>query len=175
MLENLKYPIGKFEETPFSEKKLAEWLMDIKFLPLQIESAILNLDEAQLHTAYRPDGWTVHDLIHHVADSHMQAYTRFKLGLTEENPTIKPYDEAAWATLADTKNLPVNISFTLLHAVHLRWHEVLKNIKAEEWNRTVFHPGQKKVISLWNLLGQYSWHGRHHVAHILNLRKRMDW
>lgn len=175
MLEALKYPIGKFVEKSFSEKKLAEWLLDIKFLPLQLESAILNLDEAQLHTPYRPEGWTVHELIHHVADSHMQAYTRFKLGLTENNPTIKPYNEAAWATLADTKSLPVNISFTLLHAVHLRWHEVLKNITKEEWERTVFHPEQQKEISLWNLLGQYSWHGRHHVAHILKLRERMNW
>ncbi len=174
-MENLKYPIGKFNPEPFSEKKLAEWLLDIKFLPLQLESAILNLDEAQLHTAYRPEGWTVHELVHHVADSHMQAYARFKLGLTEDNPTIKPYDEAAWATLADTKNLPVNISFTLLHAVHLRWHEVLKNIKTDEWERTVFHPEQKKIFSLWDLLGMYSWHGLHHVAHILNLRKRMNW
>lgn len=175
MLEALKYPIGKFVEKSFSEKKLAEWLLDIKFLPLQLESAILNLDEAQLHTPYRPEGWTVHELIHHVADIHMQAYTRFKLGLTENNPTIKPYNEAAWATLADTKSLPVNISFTLLHAVHLRWHEVLKNITTEEWERTVFHPEQQKEISLWNLLGQYSWHGRHHVAHILKLRERMNW
>lgn len=175
MLEDLKYPIGKFVEKSFSEMKFAEWLLDIKFLPLQLESAILNLDEAQLHTPYRLEGWTVHELIHHVADSHMQAYTRFKLGLTENNPTIKPYNEAAWATLADTKNLPVNISFTLLHAVHLRWHEVLKNITTEEWERTVFHPEQQKEISLWNLLGQYSWHGRHHVAHILKLRERMNW
>lgn len=174
-MENLKYPIGKFNPEPFSEKKLAEWLLDIKFLPLQLESAILNLDEAQLHTTYRPEGWTVHELVHHVADSHMQAYARFKLGLTEDNPTIKPYDEAAWVNLADTKNLPVNISFTLLHAVHLRWHEVLKNIKTDEWERTVFHPEQKKIFSLWNLLGMYSWHGLHHVAHILNLRKRMNW
>ena len=174
-MENLKYPIGKFEIEPFCEKKLAEYLMDIKFLPLQLESAVLNLDEAQLHTPYRPEGWTIHELVHHVADSHMQAYGRFKLGLTEDNPTIKPYDEAAWVTLADTKNLPINISFTLLHALHLRWLEILKNIKVEEWERTIYHPEYKVKSTLWDLLNYYSWHGRHHTAHILNLRKRMNW
>ena len=174
-MENLKYPIGKFETEPFSEKKLAEYLMDIKFLPLQMESSVLNLDEAQLHTPYRPEGWTIHELVHHVADSHMQAYGRFKLGLTEDNPTIKPYNEAAWVKLADTKNLPINISFTLLHAVHLRWLEILKNIKGEEWERTIYHPEYKTTQTLWDLLSYYSWHGRHHTAHILNLRKRMNW
>ena len=174
-MENLKYPIGKFETEPFSEKKLAAYLMDIKFLPLQLESAVLNLDEAQLHTAYRPEGWTIHEVVHHVADSHMQAYGRFKLGLTEDNPTIKPYDEAAWVKLADTKNLPINISFTLLHALHLRWLEILKNCTAEEWERTIYHPEYKVKTTLWYLLIYYSWHGRHHTAHILKLRERMNW
>ncbi len=174
-MENLKYPIGKYNPEPFSEKKLAEYLMDIKFLPLQLESSVLNLDEAQLHTPYRPEGWTIHQLVHHVADSHMQAYTRFKLGLTEDNPTIKPYDENAWTKLSDTKNLPINISFTLLHSLHLRWLEILKNIKAEEWERTIYHPEYKVKSTLWYLLSYYSWHGRHHTAHILNLRERLNW
>ena len=174
-MEDLRYPIGKYAPQPFSEKQLQEWLLDIKFLPQHLENAILNLDEGQLNTAYRPEGWTVKQVVHHVADSHMNAFIRFKLGLTEENPAIKPYDEGAWAKLSDTKNLPINISLTLLHALHTRWVEVLKNISAEEWNRTVFHPEHKKDISLWYLLGMYAWHGNHHVAHVTSLRERMKW
>jgi hypothetical protein len=174
-MENLKYPIGQYEAQPFSSTQLEKWLLDIEVLPAQLEYAISNLDEAQLQTPYRPDGWTVHQLVHHVADSHMNAYIRFKLGLTEDNPTIKPYDEKAWALMADTKNLPINISTTILFAVHKRWMEVLKNISAEEWNRTVVHPEHQKQMTLWYLLGMYAWHGRHHVAHITSLRDRENW
>ena len=174
-MEDLRYPIGKYAPQPFSEKQLQDWLIDIKFLPQHLENAILNLDESQLNTAYRPEGWTVKQVVHHVADSHMNAFIRFKLGLTEENPAIKPYDEGAWAKLSDTKNLPINISLTLLHALHTKWIEVLKNISAEEWNRTVFHPEHKKNMSLWYLLGMYAWHSNHHVAHITSLRERMKW
>ena len=174
-MEDLRYPIGKYAAQPFSENQLQEWLIDIKFLPQHLENAILNLDESQLDTPYRPDGWTVKQLVHHVADSHMNAYIRFKLALTEDNPTIKPYNEGAWANLQDTQNLPINISLTLLHALHARWVEVLKGITAEEWNRTVFHPEQKKEITLWHLLGMYAWHGKHHVAHLTALRERMKW
>lgn len=165
-MEHLKYPIGKYVEQPFSEKQLREWLLDIETLPLHVEHAILNLDEAELETPYRPDGWTLKQVVHHVADSHMNAYIRFKLALTEENPTIKPYDEAAWAQLPDTANLPINISITLLFALHMRWSEILKNIKEDQWNRTVFHPEHKKQMTLWYLLGMYAWHGKHHVAHL---------
>ena len=174
-MEALKYPIGKFVEQPFSEKQLREWLFDIETLPLHIEHAVLNLDEAQLQTPYRPEGWTVHQLVHHVADSHMNAYIRFKLGLTEDNPTIKPYEEKLWAEMADTTNLPINISLTILFAVHRRMLEVLKHIKTEEWERTVFHPEHQKTMSLWFLLGMYAWHGKHHTAHITRLRDRMNW
>jgi uncharacterized damage-inducible protein DinB len=174
-MEALKYPIGKYAEQPFSEKQLGEWLFDIEVLPLHIEHAILNLDEAQLHTPYRPGGWTVHQLVHHVADSHMNAYIRFKLGLTEENPAIKPYEEKLWAEMDDTKNLPVNISLTILFAVHKRMLEVLKSITTEQWNRTVFHPEHQKTMTLWYLLGNYAWHGKHHTSHITALRERMGW
>ncbi|MEP7109793.1 MAG: YfiT family bacillithiol transferase [Ferruginibacter sp.] len=174
-MEDLRYPVGKYEPQPFSEKQLQEWLTDIRFLPQHLENAILNLDESQINTPYRPEGWTVKQLVHHVADSHMNAYIRFKLGLTEENPAIKPYDEGAWANLIDTQNLPVNISLTLLHALHARWSEVLNGILTQDWNRTVYHPEQKKDITLWHLLGMYAWHGRHHVAHVTALRERMTW
>ena len=170
-----RYPIGKYEPQPFDEKLKITWIRDIQFLPQNLENAVLNLDAAQLETPYREGGWTVKQLVHHVADSHVNAYTRFKLGLTEDRPTIKPYEEKLWAELSDTKNLPVNISFTLLHALHARWVEVLKNISDEEWNRTVIHPESKKEISLWYLLGSYSWHGRHHTAHITSLRQAKGW
>jgi uncharacterized damage-inducible protein DinB len=174
-MEDPRYPIGKYMPQPFSEKQLQDWLIDITFLPQHLENAILNLDEKQLETPYRSGGWTVKQLVHHVADSHMNAYIRFKLGLTEENPDIKPYDEEAWANLPDTQNLPVNISLTLLHALHTRWVEVLKGITREDWNRTVFHPQHKKEMSLWFLLGMYAWHSRHHTAHITVLRETMKW
>ena len=148
-----RYPIGVYEPQPFSIEQKIEWLADIKFLPLLLEQSILNLDEAQLQTPYRAGGWTVHQLVHHIADSHMNAYIRFKLGLTEENPTIKPYDENAWTKLHDVEKLPINISITLLHALHTRWHEALKYVSDDEWNnRTVFHPVQKKTMRLWYLL-----------------------
>ena len=171
-----RYPIGKYEPQPFSIEKKVEWLAEIKFLPLTLESAILNLDEQQLHTPYREDGWTVHQLVHHIADSHINAYCRFKLALTEDNPTIKPYEEKAWAELNDVHKLPINISLTLLHALHARWYEALKYVKDDEWNnRTVFHPEHKKTLRLWFLLGMYAWHGRHHVAHITRLREAKGW
>ena len=166
-MEYLQYPIGKYIEQPFSDKQLKEWLLDIQTLPMHVEHAIQNLDEAELDATYRPGGWTLKQVVHHIADSHMNAYIRFKLGLSEDNPTIKPYDENAWAQMIDTQNLPINISITLLFSLHMRLHEVLKNMKVEEWNRTIFHPEHQKQMTLWYLLGMYAWHGRHHVAHLM--------
>jgi len=166
-MEYLQYPIGKYIEQPFSEKQLKEWLLDIQTLPMHVEHAIQNLDEAELDATYRPGGWTLKQVVHHIADSHMNAYMRFKLGLSEDNPTIKPYDENAWAQMIDTQNLPINISITLLFSLHMRLHEILKNMKVEEWNRTIFHPEHQKQMTLWYLLGMYAWHGRHHVAHLM--------
>ena len=176
MITDLRYPIGQYDAQPFSEKLFGEWLIDIKNLPQHLENSILNLDAAQLEMPYRDGGWTVKQLVHHVADSHMNAYIRFKLGLTEHNPTIKPYDEAAWAEMDDTQNLPINISLTLLHALHSRWYEVLKNrTETELTSRTVFHPEQKKEMTLGFLLGLYAWHSRHHLSHVTELRRRMGW
>jgi uncharacterized damage-inducible protein DinB len=176
MTQDARYPIGEYVPQPFSIERKIEWLADIKFLPLQLENAVLNLDEAQLMAPYRDGGWSIHQLVHHVADSHINAYTRFKLALTEDNPTIKPYNQQLWAELNDVKKLPINISMTLLHALHVRWHESLKYVSDNDWNnRTVFHPEQKRTMRLWTLLGMYAWHGKHHVAHILALRERMKW
>ncbi len=174
-MEDLRYPIGRYTAQPFSEKLREEWLIDIQFLPQHLENAVQNLDAAQLDTAYREGGWTVKQVVHHVADSHMNSLIRFKIGLTEDNPTIKPYDENEWVKLADTQNLPVNVSLTLLHALHIRLHELLKNMSRTDLDRTLFHPEHKKEFTLWEFLGLYAWHGRHHTAHITSLRERMGW
>lgn len=174
-MEDLRYPIGRYETQPFSERQKELWLIDIQFLPQHLENAVLNLDEAQLDTVYRPGGWTVRQVVHHVADSHANAYIRFKLGLTENNPTIKPYDEQAWANMKDTAEVPINISLTLLHALHTRWIAVLKSAGQQEWERTVVHPEHGRQMTLWYLLGLYAWHGRHHTAHITSLREKMGW
>jgi uncharacterized damage-inducible protein DinB len=170
-----QYPIGKFEPQPFSEKQKEAWLLDIKFLPEEIERSILNLDKAQLDTPYREGGWTVQQVVHHVADSHMNAYCRFKLGLTENNPSIKPYLENEWAVLPDVAAIPVNVSITLLHALHQRLYYTIKDLSNEQWERKVFHPESKREMSLWFLLGLYAWHGRHHTAHIITLREQKNW
>lgn len=176
-----RYPIGKVEDQIFSSKEAYDetvkqkYLDEIKMCPGLLEDAILNLDEQQLNVPYREGGWTVQQVVHHVADSHINAYVRFKLALTEDNPTIKPYDQDEWAKLIDSKNLPVNISLTLLHALHKRWVELMKNMSKEEWDRTIFHPEYKRQIKLWDMLGSYAWHGKHHAAHITELRKRMGW
>ena len=174
-MDDLSYPIGKYIEQPFSQRKLMEWLLDIEVLPKALEYSITNLDAAQLEEPYRPDGWNSREVVHHVADSHINAFMRFKLALTEDNPTIKPYNQQAFTELSDVKNIPINVSLTLLHALHARMLEVLKNIKDDEWTRTVVHPEYGKQMSVWYLLGQYAWHGKHHTAHINKLRERMGW
>jgi uncharacterized damage-inducible protein DinB len=177
---DLRYPIGKETEDSFYGSEYSgqiknELLNDIRMLPAVLELAVENLDKSQLDTPYRPGGWTVHTLVHHVADSHINAFIRFKLGLTENNPTIKPYDEAAWAELTDTKKLPINISLTLLHALHARWYQLMYDMNEEQWQRAIYHPQRKKTMTLWEILKTYSWHSRHHTAHITKLRERMKW
>ncbi|MEO6844199.1 MAG: YfiT family bacillithiol transferase [Ginsengibacter sp.] len=177
---DLSYPIGKESEqkefgVEFDEPLKTALIEDIKNLPSFLEFSIQDLDASQLETPYRPGGWTVHQLVHHIADSHINAYTRFKLGLTENNPVIKPYDQEAWAKLSDTEKLPVNISVTMLHALHARWTQILEDVTESQWQRTVYHPERKIKITLWELLKSYAWHSRHHVAHINSLRKRMNW
>ena|ERR1700712_1008855 len=166
-----RYPIGKYEPKPFSEQQKKDWLNNIRQLPTELEYAILNLDAAHLESPYREGGWTIQQLVHHVADSHMNAYVRFKLALTEENVTVKTYEEQLWAELEDVKTLPVNISITLLHALHLRLFTAIKNLDMEQWNRLFNYPGRPAPVSIWWLLGMYSWHGKHHTAHILAYRK----
>lgn len=174
-IENLRYPIGRYQPAPFTQQQKEKWLLDLQFLPTELELAVQDLDEAQLLTPYRDGGWTVQQLVHHIADSHMNAYTRFKLGLTETNPAIRPYDEKEWAKLNDVTTVPINVSITLLHALHRRWVVMLTDLTDEQWQRTVFHPEHKNEMTLWFMLGMYSWHGRHHLKHITSLRERMGW
>lgn len=166
-----RYPIGKYEPRPYSESQKQDWLNNIKLLPVQLENAIHDLDAAQLHSPYRTGGWSIHQLVHHVADSHMNAYIRFKLALTEDQVTVKSYEEALWAELADVSALPVNISITLLHALHARLYEAIRHLTPEQWNRTLHYPGKPAPVTIWYLLGMYAWHGQHHVAHILSYRE----
>lgn len=170
-----RYPIGKYEPQPFSHAQKEKWLLDLEFLPQELERSVLNLDTAQLHTPYREGGWTIRQVVHHVADSHMNAYIRFKLGLTEDNPVIKPYEEKKWALLADNESVPINVSLTLLHALHQRWFGTIKGLTDADWERTVVHPEHGRQMSLWFLLGLYAWHGKHHTAHITSLRERKGW
>lgn len=165
-----RYPIGKYQPQPYSETVLRQWLSDLKNLPADLEHAVQQLDEAQYNTPYREGGWTIRQVVHHLADSHMNAFIRFKLALTEDEPTIKPYDEKSWVETADVKNMPANFSLTLLHALHARWYELARGLDKAGWERTYFHPGQKKLNTLWHTLGLYAWHGKHHVAHITGAR-----
>lgn len=174
MNEDPRYPIGQYEPQPYSADQRMSYLADIQFLPMALNAALSNLDEAQLHTPYRDGGWTVHQLVHHIADSHIHAYVRFKLGYTEDNPTIKTYEEKDWAKTADVDELPFNVSTTILSALHRRWVVFLHALTEEDFNKTVNHPEWGRQ-TLWFLLGMYAWHGRHHVAQINALRTRMGW
>ncbi len=175
-MEMLRYPVGRYQKPgSYTAKELDQWIAAIESLPAWMDACIENLDAAQLHTPYRPEGWTVNQVVHHVADSHMNAYIRLKLALTEDNPTIKPYKEAAWAKLPDTELTPVNVSVTLLHALHRRWVAVMKNMKPEDWERTYFHPEHERNFPLWEMTAMYAWHSRHHMEHIRQLRQRMNW
>jgi len=143
-------------------------------LPARMRQAIAGLNDNQLNTPYREGGWTVKQVVHHVPDSHLNAYIRFKWAITEENPTIKPYDETAWAALKDSELTPVGISLGLLESLHARWSVLLQSMKAEDFQRKFVHPQSGPHEVDW-LLSLYSWHGNHHVAHITSLRERMGW
>lgn len=170
-----RYPIGKYEPRPYAEEQQKEWLADIQFLPEAVERAILHLDVPQLQTPYRDGGWTVQQLVHHIADSHLNAYVRFRLGLTEDNPVIKPYDENAWVKLADIETVPIHVSISILHGVHQRMLAAIKDLTPEQWERKVTHPEHGREMTLWFLLGLYAWHGKHHTAHITRLRENKGW
>jgi uncharacterized damage-inducible protein DinB len=174
-MTDLRYPIGKFTYGGhLSEDQKRAFLDDIARAPKELRAAVRELSEAQLETPYRPGGWTVREVVHHVPDSHLNSYVRFKLALTEDEPTIKPYAEDRWAQLADTRATPVEVSLTLLESLHDRWMRLLRSLTPEEWKRTFRHP-DLGPMNLEKTLALYAWHGRHHVAHITALRERSGW
>ncbi len=170
-----RYPIGKFtfDGTLTTDQK-KQYLNDIQQTPAQLRAAVAGLSEQQLNTPYREGGWTVRQLAHHVPDSHMNAYIRFKLALTENEPTIRPYMEDRWAELPESKQEPIEVSLALLDSLHQRWAMVLRNIADADWKRNFRHP-EMGLLSLEKTLALYSWHGRHHVAHVTSLREKMGW
>ena len=166
MTEQLKYPIGKFEKPEtITTELLSQWVAEIAAFPAQLKAEVTHLNEEQLDNTYRSQGWTIRQLVHHCADSHMNSFIRFKLALTEEQPTIKPYREQRWAELADGK-MPIDASLMLLEGLHARWVALLHSLSDEELSRTYFHPDQGQDIPLNVTIGLYAWHGRHHLAHI---------
>ena len=175
-MTDLRYPIGTFTMTPVPTRdQIAEWIDDIAAAPAALRAAVEGLSESQIETPYRPGGWTVRQVVHHVADSHLNAYTRYKLALTEDTPTIKPYDEAAWAELEDTKVVPLSVSLALLDALHTRWVALVRSLSEDDLERDFRHPEKGRIMRLDATLGMYAWHGKHHVAHITTLREREGW
>jgi hypothetical protein len=170
-----RYPIGKFkyEESPTKDQK-QKYLDDIERAPANLRAAVKDLSDQQLDTPYRAEGWTVRQVVHHVPDSHLNAYVRFKLALTEDEPTIKPYAEDRWAELADTQTTPVEVSLAMLDSLHDRWVRLLRSLTPEQWKREFRHP-ELGAMPLEKNLALYAWHGRHHVAHITGLRERNGW
>ena len=170
-----RFPIGKFNyEGPPSEEQRRQFISEIEQTPAAFRAAVQGLSAQQIETPYRDGGWTVRQVVHHVPESHMNAYIRFKLALTEDEPTIKPYEQQLWAELADVQTVPVEASLTLLDALHIRFVELLRTMKPEDWKRTFRHP-ELGVGPLEKNLALYAWHGKHHVAHITELRERMGW
>ncbi len=174
MTTELSYPIGKFERPATSTSAdRASRITNLAALPANLRGAVRGLSDAQLDTPYRPDGWSVRQLVHHVADSHLNGYTRVKLALTEENPVIKPYDEGAWAELPDSK-LPIELSLAILDGMHARLDALLRSLSPKQFERPFLHPaGGPQTIDFWCAL--YDWHGRHHTAHVTTLRQREQW
>lgn len=172
---DLRYPIGPLTyPADVSEADRTRAIEDIGALPSRLRAAVNGLSDAQLDTPYRPGGWTVRQVVHHVADSHMNAFIRLKLALTEESPTIKPYDENTWSALADMQ-LPVEISLSLIEAMHARWMAIYASMRPEEFARSFYHPELGQNLTLDQQAFGYSWHSRHHVAHITALRHREGW
>lgn len=174
-MSDLRYPIGRFAADPdVTEEKRRRWIGEIANTPDSLRGAVDGLSAEPLDTPYRSGGWTVRQVVHHLPDSHLNAYVRFRLALTEREPTIKPYDEAAWAELADARTAPVGISLALLEALHRRWTLLLRSLSPADFPRAFRHP-ELGTVMLDTYLQMYAWHGRHHVAHITSLRERMGW
>lgn len=170
--EQMRYPTGKFKApASYTIDDMHRWIAEIKTLPGKLRNAVIGLNERQLDTQYRVGGWSLRQVIHHLADSHMNSLTRFKLALTEDNPTIKPYEEADWALLSDYR-MPVEPSLKMLEGIHQHWAALLESFAEDDWNRSFMHPASGDTVPLKKALALYAWHGRHHLAHITETIKK---
>ena len=175
-MENLQYPVGRFkleEEPGMAQINLSIGV--IKKLPEKLTEAVKGLNDEQLNPRYREGGWTIRQVVHHLADSHMNALIRFKLALTESNPVIKPYFEDKWAELEDYRTVPIEVSLKLIEALHERWVTLMESMTLQDFNRTYFHPENNRQYLLAEVVALYDWHSRHHLAHITSLKERMKW
>jgi hypothetical protein len=175
-IEKLKYPIGLFQLPKKVTDELYEsWINDLSTFPEKIKKELIGLPDEQLDTPYRPGGWTIRQVVHHCADSHMNSFTRFKLALTEEQPIIKPYFEERWAELTDSKKIPIAPSLKIIEGIHERWTALIRSLSEEEKTRTFIHPEHGKTFQLDEVIGFYAWHSNHHLAHITTMKKRNMW
>ena len=173
LLDELRYPIGKYvKPTNFSDSDVQIYIERIENLPGRLRESVAGLNDQQLDTPYRDGGWTIRQVVHHVADSHMNAYCRFKLGMTEDLPSIRPYDENLWAKTEDGLHGKPELSLALLENLHTRWVYFLRSLNSTDWQRKIYHPGAKIEYTLFQLLAMYAWHGDHHLGHIMSLLKR---
>ena len=174
-MENLRYPIGTLQfAADAAEEQRRQWIRDIAETPARLREAVEGLGEGQLNTPYRPGGWTVRQVVHHLADSHMNSYVRLRLALTEDEPLVKPYREDLWAELSDARTAEIGVSLTLLEALHRRWTMLLAALAPADWERTLRHP-EVGSMTIEKQVALYAWHGRHHVAQITALRNRSGW
>lgn len=174
-LEELRYPTGKWIKVPnLDAAGRAERIDLIAAVPAKLRTAVAGLDDEQLDTPYREGGWSTRQIVHHLADSHMNAFMRVKLGVTEDNPTIKPYDEKKWAETIDSRQTPIESSLSILDGLHARWSDLLRSLDSSAFDRMVHHP-ERGPMSLGDVLQLYAWHGRHHTTQITQLRARMGW
>jgi hypothetical protein len=171
---DLRFPIGDFRREDAVPENRARHVLEIESAPAELRTAVKGLRSDQLDAPYRPGGWTVRQVVHHMPDSHMNAYVRVKLALTEEVPTIKPYDEARWAELGDTRTTPIDTSLALFESLQQRWVYLLRSLTAADFSRRLQHP-ERGTISIDDVVAIYAWHGRHHIAHITSLRRRNGW
>jgi uncharacterized damage-inducible protein DinB len=172
-IDSLKYPISTFQKPADIDKlQIEDWMRSIAEFPQKLSQEVTGLSEKDLEKQYRPDGWTIKQVVNHCADSHMNSFIRFKLALTEDVPTIKPYYEDRWAELPDSKDFPIESSLQLLKGLHERWVYLLRNLSAEDLERQFKHPETNELISLKTNIGIYAWHGEHHLAHVKNAKRR---
>ncbi len=175
-IDTLKYPVGKFNPpNEFSPALIAQWIQTIEELPKKLRTVVSGLDDTKLDTPYREGGWTIRQVVHHLADSHLNCYIRFRWTMTEDSPVIKTYNQDRWSELDDAKHAPVEVSLSLLDALHKRWLLFVRSLSGQDLERKFHNPESKKDYDLRTILALYAWHSNHHLAHITSLLKRKGW